>query len=78
MLKSNLQLPNGSRCVLLRIHSLSVQNGRQWHKASFRIHQLLQKIQAHPQVVCVEELVLRDVLEHRLIRLGALRRLSQD
>jgi len=67
-----LQLEDGLGGLQLRIHSLGVQNGGQRHEASLDVHQLLQHIQTHPEVVRVEELVQVDVLEAVRVLLGAL------
>jgi hypothetical protein len=77
-ISTHLELVHRGGGLQLRVHGLDVQNGRQRHEAAPGVHQLLEHIQAHPQVVRVKVLVQGHVLEARRVLLGALRGLAED
>jgi hypothetical protein len=53
----------------LRVGRFAIEDSGQRHEASHGIHQRLQQIKAQPEVIGVEELVHRYVLELFLILL---------
>mmetsp|Transcript_77956 Transcript_77956/g.241632 ORF Transcript_77956/g.241632 Transcript_77956/m.241632 type:complete len:486 (+) Transcript_77956:199-1656(+) len=73
-----LQLQHLRGRLVARIHRLGVLHDRQWQGSAMLRELLLERLQVDPQVVRVEELVPRGVLEGLLVLLGALRGLAEQ
>mmetsp|Transcript_8637 Transcript_8637/g.27096 ORF Transcript_8637/g.27096 Transcript_8637/m.27096 type:complete len:1102 (-) Transcript_8637:19-3324(-) len=73
-----LELEHLGRRVVLRVHRLLVLDHRQGDDAARGVQEAPQRLEVDPEVVRVEVLVRRDVLELVLVLVRALRRLAQD
>mmetsp|Transcript_52796 Transcript_52796/g.141404 ORF Transcript_52796/g.141404 Transcript_52796/m.141404 type:complete len:441 (-) Transcript_52796:273-1595(-) len=73
-----LQLQDLGGGLVARVHGLGVLHDGQGQHALVLCELLLQRLEVHPEVVGVEELVLRGVLEGLLVLVGALRGLAEQ
>mmetsp|Transcript_34167 Transcript_34167/g.93981 ORF Transcript_34167/g.93981 Transcript_34167/m.93981 type:complete len:329 (+) Transcript_34167:149-1135(+) len=73
-----LELKHLGRLLVTRVDRLAVADHRQRHRAAKLLECRLERLEVDPQVVGVEVLVLRDVLEGVGVLVGALRQLAQQ